>query len=305
MSTSKLLTAKPIAKEIYSQIKEFLINDSKDKSQKNKVKLCVILVGNDPASEIYVNHKISSCKALNIQCEVIHKKNPQNLTHHHLRTLIHKLNIDTTVHGIILQLPIADHLEPYKIIKEICPYKDVDGLTIYNQGALSLKQECHVPCTALGCYKMLEYYNYLQTGLHIVIIGNSPLVGSSLARLLLHNGCCVTTITKNSRNPEIICKNADILVVACGKCKLVDVNWVHKDCVVLDVGIHRTNDGKICGDTNFENLKGIVKAITPVPGGIGPLTVAMLIKNLISAYDYLENGKKLSKPPQHKEGIPT
>ena len=298
-----ILSGTKLANSITTQVTKDLSILQTSKQLTKKPKFIVIIIGNDPASEIYVQHKLQACKKANIIGQKIQLPiNPQ-LTNQFVISLIIKLNQNKDVHGIILQLPIPKTLDCKKIISHICPYKDIDGLTIFNQGSLSLNLPCHVPCTALACYSLLNHYGYITIGTYVAVIGNSALVGSSLGRLLLHNGCTVTSITINSKDPELITKQADVVVVACGVNNLVKNSWVNSDCIVIDVGIHRDVEGNITGDSDFEDLRSYVKGISPVPGGVGPLTVAMLLRNIVQAYKKLECNIELPYPPLHSDNI--
>ena len=200
---------------------------------------------------------------------------------------IHKLNSDTSVHGILVQLPLPNHINSRKIISEIDPGKDVDGFHPVNVGNLSAGNEALVPCTPYGCYLLLKEVVSDLSGLHAVIIGRSNINGKPMAQLLLKEDCTVTIAHSKTKNLKQLCLTADILVAAVGKAHMVKSDWVKSDCVVIDVGINRLEENgnkKIVGDVDFENIKNKVKAITPVPGGVGPMTISCLLNNTFKAY---------------------
>ena len=209
------------------------------------------------------------------------------ITEQNLISEIHKLNSDTSVHGILVQLPLPNHINSRKIISEIDPGKDVDGFHPVNVGNLSAGNEALVPCTPYGCYLLLKEVVSDLSGLHAVIIGRSNINGKPMAQLLLKEDCTVTIAHSKTKNLKQLCLTADILVAAAGKAHMVKSDWVKSDCVVIDVGINRLEENgnkKIVGDVDFENIKNKVKAITPVPGGVGPMTISCLLNNTFKAY---------------------
>ncbi|MBI1301356.1 MAG: bifunctional methylenetetrahydrofolate dehydrogenase/methenyltetrahydrofolate cyclohydrolase FolD [Alphaproteobacteria bacterium] len=244
--------------------------------------LAVILVGDDPASHVYVSHKIKTCEKLGIKS--VEKRLPANVTEQALKTLIHKLNNDHAVHGILLQLPLPDHLNDNLLIQEISPAKDVDGLTSENIGKLVTGLDCFIPCTPQGCQILLQETLGDMTGKHAVIIGRSLLFGKPMAQLMLQENCTVTMAHSKTKDLSDICRQADILIAAVGREKMVKKEWVKHGACVIDVGINRMENGKLCGDVDFENVKDVCSAITPVPGGVGPMTIACLMKNTLKAY---------------------
>ena len=247
--------------------------------------LTVILIGDDSASQIYVRNKEKFAQEVGIRSKIL--KFDNTITEQNLIKEIHKLNSDTSVHGILVQLPLPNHINSRKIISEIDPGKDVDGFHPVNVGNLSAGNEALVPCTPYGCYLLLKEVVSDLSGLHAVIIGRSNINGKPMAQLLLKEDCTVTIAHSKTKNLKQLCLTADILVAAAGKAHMVKSDWVKSDCVVIDVGINRLEENgnkKIVGDVDFENIKNKVKAITPVPGGVGPMTISCLLNNTLKAY---------------------
>ena len=247
--------------------------------------LTVILIGDDSASQIYVRNKEKFAQEVGIRSKIL--KFDSTITEQNLISEIHKLNNDTSVHGILVQLPLPNHINSRKIISEIDPGKDVDGFHPVNVGNLSAGNEALVPCTPYGCYLLLKEVVSDLSGLHAVIIGRSNINGKPMAQLLLKEDCTVTIAHSKTKNLKQLCLTADILVAAVGKAHMVKSDWVKSDCVVIDVGINRLEENgnkKIVGDVDFENIKNKVKAITPVPGGVGPMTISCLLNNTFKAY---------------------
>ena len=247
--------------------------------------LTVILIGDDSASQIYVRNKEKFAQEVGIRSKIL--KFDNTITEQNLISEIHKLNSDTSVHGILVQLPLPNHINSRKIISEIDPGKDVDGFHPVNVGNLSAGNEALVPCTPYGCYLLLKEVVSDLSGLHAVIIGRSNINGKPMAQLLLKEDCTVTIAHSKTKNLKQLCLTADILVAAVGKAHMVKSDWVKSDCVVIDVGINRLEENgnkKIVGDVDFENIKNKVKAITPVPGGVGPMTISCLLNNTLKAY---------------------
>ena len=247
--------------------------------------LTVILIGDDLASQIYVRNKEKFAQEVGIRSKIL--KFDSTITEQNLISEIHKLNNDTSVHGILVQLPLPNHINSRKIISEIDPGKDVDGFHPVNVGNLSAGNEALVPCTPYGCYLLLKEVVSDLSGLHAVIIGRSNINGKPMAQLLLKEDCTVTIAHSKTKNLKQLCLTADILVAAAGKAHMVKSDWVKSDCVVIDVGINRLEENgnkKIVGDVDFENIKNKVKAITPVPGGVGPMTISCLLNNTFKAY---------------------
>jgi methylenetetrahydrofolate dehydrogenase (NADP+)/methenyltetrahydrofolate cyclohydrolase len=253
----------------------------------NQVKpgLTVILIGEDPASQIYVRNKEKFANEIGINSNVL--RFDSSITEEALLQEIHKLNRDKMVHGILVQLPLPKHINSKNIISQIDPNKDVDGFHPINVGNLSSGSDALVPCTPYGCYLLLKEVISDFTGLNAVIIGRSNINGKPMMQLLLKENCTVTITHSKTKNLQQICQGADILVASVGIANLVKEDWVKPDCVVIDVGINRVEENgskKIVGDVDFENLKNKVKAITPVPGGVGPMTISCLLQNTFKAY---------------------
>ncbi len=248
--------------------------------------LTVVLVGNDPASEVYVRNKDAAAKEVGINAQTI--KLPAEISQAELLTKIDALNKDKKVHGILVQLPLPKHIDEKAVINAISPDKDVDGFHVINAGRAVTGQDALVPCTPLGCIMLLKDALGDLTGLNAVVIGRSNIVGKPMANLLLNENCTVTIAHSKTKDLPKVCAQADILVAAVGKPKMVKANWVKEGAVVIDVGINRGPDGKLCGDVDFEDVSPKTKAITPVPGGVGPMTIACLLKNTLEAAKRLE-----------------
>ena len=242
--------------------------------------LAVVLVGDDPASQIYVANKEKMAVAAGMR-SYVHRL-PKNTSQDALLDLLRKLNKDKKVHGILVQMPLPKQIDTATVLRAIDPAKDVDGLHIENAGRLASGLPGLVPCTPLGCLTLLRDIVPNMTGLHAVVVGRSNLVGKPMAQLLLRENCTVTIA--HSRTPQLshVTRQADILVVAVGKPQLVKADWVKPGAIVLDVGINRAG-GRIVGDVDFDDVRGVAGYITPVPGGIGPMTIACLLGNTVAA----------------------
>lgn len=244
-------------------------------------KLAVILVGEDKASKVYVKNKSKSCEQVGVEFEEY--LFDENITQEELINKIDELNNDNKVTGILLQSPIPRHLNEQEAFNAISSEKDVDGFNSINVGNLSLGKDCFISCTPYGIIKILEEYNIELEGKHAVIIGRSNIVGKPMAQCLLEKNTTVTICHSKTKDLQSITKLADILIVAMGKPKFITKEFVKDGAVVIDVGINRLDDGKICGDVDFESVEPITSYITPVPGGVGPMTIAMLMNNVIKA----------------------
>lgn len=248
--------------------------------------LSVILIGEHPASQIYVKNKEKFAKEVGINSQVI--KFAEDISEEELKREIIKLNNDPEVHGILVQLPLPGHINQKDIIETIDPNKDVDGFHPINVGNLSSGNDAMIPCTPLGCYYLIKKVISNLSGLNAVIIGRSNINGKPMTQLLLKENCTVTIVHSKTKKIEEICQKADLIVAAVGNPKMVKSNWVKDSAIVIDVGINRiVVDGKnkIVGDVDFENLKDRVKGITPVPGGVGPMTIACLLENTLKAFN--------------------
>ena len=269
-------------KAISKKVREELKIKAEELKQKNIVpKLAVIMVGDDPSSKIYVRNKSKACEEVGIEFEEYLLG--ENIKNEELLNLIEELNNREDIHGILLQSPIPKHLDINLAFRTIKPEKDVDGFHPVNIGKLSLNQECFVSCTPFGIMRMLAEYNIDIEGKHAVIIGRSNIVGKPMIQCMLNKHATVTVCHSKTKNLSEITTQADILVAAIGKPKFITEDMVKDGAVVIDVGINRNEEGKVCGDVDFENVSKKASYITPVPGGVGPMTIAMLMNNIIKA----------------------
>lgn len=244
--------------------------------------LAVVLVGDDPASQVYVGHKERACFEVGITSKSY--KLAKDSSEKDILLLLEDLNQNRDIDGILVQLPLPQHISSERIIDAISSSKDVDGLTALNQGKLALGRNALQPCTPAGCMELIKSQEANLNGKVAVVVGRSILVGSPIAKMLLKENATVIQVHSYTKNPESLTKLADILVVAAGRKHLVNSHWVKPGAIVIDVGIHRGDDGKLTGDVEFESVSQIASAITPVPGGVGPMTIAMLLKNCLLAY---------------------
>lgn len=266
-------------KKISAQVKD----ECKERVQKEglDVTLAVIQVGNDPASTVYVGNKKKACEYIGIQS--LAYELPEETTEDELLALVEKLNRDDEVHGILVQLPLPAHMDEDKVIQAISPKKDVDGFHPQSVGALSIGQPGFVSCTPAGIIQLLKRSGVEMDGKECVIIGRSNIVGKPMALLMIRENATVTVCHSHTKNLKEVAKRADILIVAIGKPKFITREYVKEGAVVIDVGIHRNENNKLCGDVDFDDVEPVVSAITPVPGGVGPMTIAMLMNNCIEA----------------------
>ena len=269
-------------KETARKVRESLKTKVEELKQRNIFpRLAVIMVGDDGASKIYVKNKSKACEELGIEYEEFLLK--ADITQEELIDLINKLNERKDVHGILLQSPIPKHLDINEAFRTIKPEKDVDRFNPVNVGKLVLGQETFISCTPFGVIKLLEEYNIPIEGKNAVVIGRSNIVGKPMLQCLLNKHATVTICHSRTKNLEEITKKADILVAAIGKAKFVTKSMVKPEAVVIDVGINRNEQGKVCGDVDFDEVSKIASYITPVPGGVGPMTIAMLMTNIVKA----------------------
>jgi len=275
---AQIIDGKELAKNIREKLKDEVIEL---KNADINPKLAVIMVGDDKASKVYVKNKSKACEDVGIEYEEYLL--PAETKMEELLELIEKLNNDETVHGILVQSPLPQGLDANVAFRTISPKKDVDGFNPISVGKLSLNQDCFVSCTPFGVIKMLEAYNIQIEGAHAVVIGRSNIVGKPLVQCLLNKNATVTVCHSRTKNLKEMTKQADILIAAIGKAKFVTEDMVKDGAVVIDVGINRMDDGKLVGDTDFENIKEKASHITPVPGGVGPMTIAMLMHNVVKA----------------------
>jgi len=274
-----IIDGKKIAAELREELKKKIIEFKA--TYKSVPGLTVILIGEDPASKIYVKNKEKYAKDIGINSEVI--KYPDSVDEKTVLDKISNLNKDKKISGILVQLPLPKHINKKKIIDAILPGKDVDGFHPVNVGNLSSGYESKVPCTPLGCYLLLRKVEKDLKGKHAVIIGRSNLNGKPMAQLLLKENCTVTITHSKTKDLRNECKRADIIIVAVGQPKLVKGDWVKKGAIVIDVGINKTENG-LEGDVDFKEVSKVAHAITPVPGGVGPMTIACLLSNTIECF---------------------
>lgn len=269
-------------KRISSEIKEEL-KEQVAALKKQGIHPCmaVIQVGNDPASTVYVGNKKKACAYIGIESRAYEL--PEETSQEELLSLIRDLNEDESVHGILVQLPIPAHMDEREVIHAIRPDKDVDGFHPQSVGALSIGEEGFVSCTPAGIIELLKRSGIEIEGKECVVVGRSNIVGKPMAMLLLRENGTVTVCHSRTRDLKEVCKRADILVAAIGKPKFFDETYVKEGAAVIDVGIHRQDNGKLCGDVDYEKVEPIAGAITPVPGGVGPMTIAMLMNNCVKA----------------------
>lgn len=273
-----ILDGKGLASKITGELKEKVSTLSK------KPKLAVILVGNNPASQIYVKNK--SIKAQNIGFESLVINLPEESSEENILEHIYVLNEDDNVNAILVQLPLSPHINKQRILEAIDPIKDVDGFTSYNFGRLALGYKPYaLPCTPKGIIRLLEEYTIPLEGKNVLIIGRSNIVGKPLFFMLQQKNATVTLAHSKTKDIKSQAKQADIIISAIGKPKYLSADFIKKDAIIIDVGISRTQDG-ISGDVDFEKVKSIASYITPVPGGVGPMTIAMLMENTFELYQY-------------------
>ncbi len=280
---AEILDGKALAKKIRKELKVEVENLRK----KGIIpKLAVIMVGDNSASQVYVRNKSKACLKAGIEFEEFLFE--ENTSEEKLLDTIEMLNNDDKVHGILLQSPVPKHINIQKAFEKILPKKDVDGFNAVNVGKLSIGQDAFISCTPFGIIKILEEYNIETEGKNAVILGRSNIVGKPMIQCMLNKNATVTVCHSKTKNIGEIIKNADILIAAIGKPKFVTENMVKDGAVVIDVGINRLEDGSLCGDVDFENVSKKASFITPVPGGVGPMTIAMLIYNVVKAAKSIE-----------------
>ena len=273
-----IIDGKKISSEIKDELKTTV---AQWKEEGRSVCLAVIQVGNDPASSVYVGNKKKACAYIGIDSRSYEL--PEETSQEELLDLIRKLNQDDTVDGILVQLPIPDHMNEKEVIHAISPEKDVDGFHPQSVGALSIGEEGFVSCTPAGIVQLLKRSGIEIEGKECVVVGRSNIVGKPMAMLLLRENGTVTVCHSRTRNLPEVCRRADILVAAIGKPRFFDDSYVKDGAVVIDVGIHRGTEKTLCGDVDFEKVVDKVSTITPVPGGVGPMTIAMLRHNCVEA----------------------
>ncbi len=273
---AELIDGKAISAQIKEEVKEKV---AALKAEGKEVTLAVIQVGCDPASTVYVGNKKKACAYTGIRS--LTYELPEETTEAELLSIIEELNDRKDVNGILVQLPLPKHIDENKVIRSISPLKDVDGFHPQNVGALCIGEKGFVSCTPAGIIELLKRSHVEITGKKCVVVGRSNIVGKPMALLLLRENGTVTIAHSKTVDLREITKQADILIAAVGKPKMIDASYVKEGAVVIDVGIHRMENGKLCGDVDFESVEKICSAITPVPGGVGPMTIAMLMYNCV------------------------
>lgn len=281
--TAKIIDGKAIAADIKQKLK--LATEQRLAAGKRRPGLAVILIGNDPASKVYVGSKRRSCEEIGIKS--IAYDMPESISQDELLALIDKLNHDPEIDGILVQLPLPAHIDSETVIERIAPHKDVDGFHPYNIGRLAQRMPVLRPCTPKGVITLLRSTDVDLKGLDAVVVGASNIVGRPMALELLLAGCTTTVCHRWTRNLEAHVRRADLLVVAVGKPHFIPGDWIKPGAIVIDVGINRLENGKLTGDVNFEAARQKAAWITPVPGGVGPMTVASLMENTLFAAEHL------------------
>ncbi len=275
---SQIIDGKKISQEIKDELKEKV---AKLKEQGTEIALAVIQVGEDPASSVYVRNKKRACEYIGI--ESVAYEIPETTTQDELLTIIDDCNKNPKINGILVQLPLPDHIDEDTVIKAIAPEKDVDGFHPQSVGAMTIGEPGFLPCTPAGIIQLLKRSGVEIEGKECVIIGRSNIVGKPMALLLLRENGTVTICHSRTKNLKEVTKRADILVAAIGRPKFIDESYVKEGAVVIDVGIHRDANNKLCGDVDFDRVAPHTSAITPVPGGVGPMTIAMLMNNCVES----------------------
>ena len=275
---SQIIDGKKISQEIKDELKEKV---AKLKEQGTEIALAVIQVGEDPASSVYVRNKKRACEYIGI--ESVAYEIPEATTQDELLAIIDDCNKNPKINGILVQLPLPDHIDEDTVIKAIAPEKDVDGFHPQSVGAMTIGEPGFLPCTPAGIIQLLKRSGVEIEGKECVIIGRSNIVGKPMALLLLRENGTVTICHSRTKNLKEVAKRADILVAALGRPKFIDESYVKEGAVVIDVGIHRDANNKLCGDVDFDRVAPHTSAITPVPGGVGPMTIAMLMNNCVES----------------------
>lgn len=288
--TAKVISGVEIGKEIREEIKSGV---NKLIESGCKPGLAVILVGEDPASQTYVKNKNKSTIEAGMKSEQI--KLPATITEEELLKHVDNLNNDDSIHGILVQLPLPSHIDEDLVIKSISPDKDVDGFHPQNVGKMMIGQETFLPCTPHGIMEMLERSGIEIAGKHAVVIGRSNIVGKPMGQLLLQKDATVTYCHSKTKDLASFTKQADILIAAIGKAKFVTKEHVKDGAVIIDVGMNRDENGKLCGDVDYDSVKEIASAITPVPGGVGPMTITMLLKNTLQSAEIAKRNEKCNR----------
>ena len=281
MTVAQVIDGVALSKQLRQQISDRV---SQLKQQGVTPGLAVILVGDNPASQVYVRNKIKACEDAGFKSVL--EQYPATLTEAELLQRVQALNLDASIHGILVQLPLPEHIDGQKVIEAISPAKDVDGFHVASAGALMVGQPGFWPCTPYGCMKMLESIGYALRGKHAVVIGRSNIVGKPMALMLLQQHATVTICHSATADLGHMTRQADVLIAAVGKQNLVTADMVKPGAVVIDVGMNRSAEGKLCGDVDYEGVKHVAGWITPVPGGVGPMTITMLLMNTLEAAEH-------------------
>lgn len=275
---AKIIDGKKISAEIKDEVKEEV---AALKKEGKEIALAVIQVGADPASSVYVRNKKRACEYTGIRS--VSYELPEETTQEELMKIVKECNEDAAVNGILVQLPLPKHINEDEVLLAIDPKKDVDGFHPVSVGNMVIGEDGFLPCTPAGIIQILKRSGVEIDGKECVVIGRSNIVGKPMSILLLRENGTVTTCHSHTKNLKEICKRADILVAAIGKPKFIDDSYVKEGAVVIDVGIHRNENNKLCGDVDFDKVEPVASAITPVPGGVGPMTIAMLMKNCVES----------------------
>ncbi len=275
---AQLIDGNALSQQLRTQVSERV---TRLKSRGITPGLAVILVGDNAASQVYVRNKVKACEDTGMHSVL--ERYAATLTEAELLARVEALNQDPAIHGILVQLPLPDHIDANKVIEAISPLKDVDGFHVGSAGALMVGQPGFWPCTPYGCMKMLESIDYNLRGKHAVVIGRSNIVGKPMALMLLQQDATVTVCHSRTANLKAITLQADVIVAAVGKRNVLTADMVKPGAVVLDVGMNRNDEGKLCGDVDFDGVKAVAGYITPVPGGVGPMTITMLMVNTLES----------------------
>ncbi|MFM2426268.1 MAG: bifunctional methylenetetrahydrofolate dehydrogenase/methenyltetrahydrofolate cyclohydrolase FolD [Pseudomonadota bacterium] len=286
--TAQLIDGNALSKQLRAQVAADTV---KLKAQGLTPGLAVVLVGDNQASQVYVRNKVKACEDAGLHSVL--EKYEINMTEAELLARVEALNNDDSIHGILVQLPLPAHIDAQKVIEAISPAKDVDGFHIASAGALMTGMPGFWPCTPYGCMKMLESIGYQLKGKHAVVIGRSNIVGKPMALMLLQQNATVTICHSGTKDLKAMTLQADVIVAAVGKRNVLTADMVKPGAVVLDVGMNRNDEGKLCGDVDFDGVKEVASYITPVPGGVGPMTITMLLVNT------LESAQRALSEKQH------
>jgi len=280
--SAHIIDGNALSRQLRTQVRERVDHL---KARGIKPGLAVILVGDDPASQVYVRNKVKACEDTGMHSVL--ERHPASLTEKELLARVEAFNQDPEVHGILVQLPLPAHIDAHKVIEAISPAKDVDGFHVASAGALMVGRPGFWPCTPYGCMKMLESINYDLRGKHAVVIGRSNIVGKPMALMLLQKNATVTVCHSATADLKAMTLQADVVVAAVGRRGVVTADMVKPGAVVIDVGMNRTDDGKLCGDVDHDAVKEVAGWITPVPGGVGPMTITMLMVSTLEAAERL------------------